>query len=489
MFQYGETGLCYPGNNARPTHDNTMTESGIASDDAASFFSDNLTEKERQWLKAHPVIRIGFAADRPPFEFIDAVGREYGIVADYLSLVGKRLHVAFIRARKEDGTPLSWDEIQAAGRKKELDLLCSLVQTRERDAYFGFTRPYLDFPWAVITRHNHGSSGDITNFYGRKVAVVEDYPIFKRLPVLHPKLQLVPVKTPLEGLTTVSRGQADAFINNVATAAYLIKQRSLKQLEIVGTLGGCEAQLRMGVRRDWPELVDILDKALASLTPQERATIHNRWILLEMNKGFNWRQFFKIGTPALLFGIVIVTGIVIANRRLGKEVAARRQAEIQALNSREEMRKSEERLRFSMKVAGAYYWQFDVSSRLVSYTTRDDFTQGNNHEQKAPQTLEQIIAISHPDDQPFLRKAVEQTLQEGTPLFKIDHRVPGEHPSTWIWQHTVGRPVEWDEQGRMVTIAGLTTDITERQNLLEQIQQAGERLHFSWKRPALSTGR
>ena len=39
-----------------------------------------------------------------------------------------------------------------------------------------------------------------------------------------------------------------------------------------------EQALHFAVRRDWPELVGILNKALDAITHEERMAIHNKWI-------------------------------------------------------------------------------------------------------------------------------------------------------------------------------------------------------------------
>jgi ABC-type amino acid transport substrate-binding protein len=55
-----------------------------------------LSEEEKAWLAAHPVIRVGIDPEWPPYEFLDGQGRHQGISADYLQLVAERLGVRFV---------------------------------------------------------------------------------------------------------------------------------------------------------------------------------------------------------------------------------------------------------------------------------------------------------------------------------------------------------------------------------------------------------
>ena len=57
----------------------------------------SLSAEERDWLRAHPVIRVVQDSGWPPVEFADPHGRPSGIVADYLTLIEARLGVTFER--------------------------------------------------------------------------------------------------------------------------------------------------------------------------------------------------------------------------------------------------------------------------------------------------------------------------------------------------------------------------------------------------------
>lgn len=56
----------------------------LAHDVAPVDFFKSLASKEKHWLKAPPLIRIGTASERPPFEVIDNQGQSQGIVAGYI---------------------------------------------------------------------------------------------------------------------------------------------------------------------------------------------------------------------------------------------------------------------------------------------------------------------------------------------------------------------------------------------------------------------
>jgi hypothetical protein len=59
----------------------------------------SLTEEERAWLRAHPVIRVVQDPGWPPVEFVDEHGQPSGMTGDYLTLIERRVGVSFQRVR------------------------------------------------------------------------------------------------------------------------------------------------------------------------------------------------------------------------------------------------------------------------------------------------------------------------------------------------------------------------------------------------------
>nr|WP_319394884.1 PAS domain S-box protein [uncultured Desulfobacter sp.] len=301
-----------------------------------SLLHKMLTDEERLWLKSHPVIRVGFAPRRPPFEFADATGF-HGIVPDYYALFGKLLDVEFKPIIKNGGGFFSWRQLLQLATEKKVDVLPGLLKTQSRTAFLKYTRSYIDFPWVLVVP-SHESADKIKAFYGKKVASVGPYPSTKQLSLLHPELNIVQVESPFEGLTSVARGEVDAFFSNVADAAYWISNRKFEQLKIACWVEEIDSRLHIGVRKDWPVLVSILNKTLDSLTPKDHAAIHNRWVSIDYEKGLDWAKLLKVAVPAAAVTLTIIALMFLANRRLKKEIAMRRKAQRAAVQSQEKFR-------------------------------------------------------------------------------------------------------------------------------------------------------
>lgn len=262
------------------------------------------TDKEETWLRDHAVIRLGTARDWAPFEYYDKDGTYMGMVSDYIHILRDLTGVSL-----EVVPDLSWSEVIAKGKARELDVFTCVVKTAERETYMNFTDPYLSFPCVIITRKQAPFIGGLRDLYGKKIAVEKDYFIHESLQVDHPAINLHVVESTPEALEAVSLGAADAYAGNLATASYLIQSRGLANLKVAAPTPYSDYKLRLAIRNDWPELVGILNKCLASITPQQRDEIHKKWFTVRFEHGIDPADLWKWGL--LIGGVAIVILIVV----------------------------------------------------------------------------------------------------------------------------------------------------------------------------------
>ena len=245
----------------------------------------NLTPKEQDWLLDHPVIRIGVDADYTPYSFKTPEGIYKGVVLDYLSRIELLLGIRF-----QIVPDLSWPQILESAENRSIDLIATAVQTTERDAFLNFSRVYIPTPLVVVTRDNEIHIKSPSDLAGKRIALVKQYSSSERVEKDYPDIEKYPVDTPLEALTAVSVGNADAYVGVMGVNTHLISKHGITNLKITA---GYEMRLngqRFGVRKDWPVLASILDKALNTITETDNLLILRKWIpvktVLEAKTGF-----------------------------------------------------------------------------------------------------------------------------------------------------------------------------------------------------------
>ncbi len=274
-----------------------------------------LTQEEQNWLDKHPVIAMAPDPAWPPIEFFDNKGVYRGMTADYLALLEDKLDITFSAKRYK-----IWNSVLQAARDRKIDMTTAAVATADRKEYLLFTKPYLHIPASIIVDSKVQGQLSMQDLKGKKVSVVSGYAVNDYIKNNYPGIEILPVFNTLEGLHNVAYGKSYALIANAASSSYLMEKEIMPNLRIAGE-SGYTYNLAFATRKDWPLLNIILDKALASITPEEHKAILRKWVTIADKPWITSKQFF-IGLSIIAIFFFIV-GIVLWNRQLSHKVEAR----------------------------------------------------------------------------------------------------------------------------------------------------------------------
>lgn len=275
-----------------------------------------LTDEEQNFIEAHPVIRLGVDPSFVPFEFIDENGEYQGMTADYLALISEKTGLKFEIADFE-----TWPEAYEMALKREVDALPAIGKTEERERHFLLSEPYYYFRRVIVTRDTDTDISDMDDLDGMTVAVQRNSSHHSYL-LSFPNINLSLYDSVEVALSAVATGSEKVFIGNIATTNYLIRTTGLTNLRFVSFEPEKEQSLHFAARKDWPELINIVNKALKSISQAERLEISKKWIDLETQTDY--------GPVIRVFAIVsslIAVGIIVSFfwiRRLKKEIHHRK---------------------------------------------------------------------------------------------------------------------------------------------------------------------
>lgn len=323
---------------------------------AAPSGAFTLTQEEQAWLQDHPVLRMGIDASWPPFEFRDSQGRHQGLAADYVKLIQERLGV-----RLEPVEPRNWGEVLEQARNGQLDLLPGVMSTPERQQYLSFTRPYLDFPIVILARDGGPQPKSLGELYGLKVAVVEDYAPHELLRSGNPDLNLLPLPSVAASLQALATGQADAFVGDLASSVWSLRQLRLEGLYISGETP-YRYQLAMATPRGDTPLVGILDKVFADISTAQVEAIQDRWVGGVIDRRPVWTTLIAYGLPALLLIGLVLVFVLRINRRLSGEMSRRALLE-------DELRTSEQHYHGLVESLNAIAWEMRLDEHRFTYVS------------------------------------------------------------------------------------------------------------------------
>lgn len=240
----------------------------------ASTTSLNFTTEEALFIEEHPVIELGVDPSFVPFEFMDQ-GVYKGIAADYLRLISLRTGITF---QVREG--LTWPEAYELALAGELPMLPAISKTEEREEHFLFSKPYYYFKRVIVTSDTELSIGDVKDLEGLVVAVQRGSSHHSYL-MGFPKINLSLYDSVESALTAVANGRERAFVGNLATTNHLIRTTALTNLKFTAFASEMEEGIHFAVGKEWSMLISILNRALDTITEEERIDIASRWIQVE----------------------------------------------------------------------------------------------------------------------------------------------------------------------------------------------------------------
>lgn len=289
-----------------------------------------LTKQERFFIENHKTLRVGIDPSYPPFEWLDSEGKHQGISADFLKRLEQKLGVIF-----EIVPSLSWPQVLQGAREKTLDVVACVSETPDRREFLWFTESYLAFPIVIITKTETPFISGLKDLNGKTVSVVRDYAPQQAMEKKFPAIRLSLADNPLASLEQVSTGASYACVENLAVAVHLMQKHNIGNLKVAAPAEGiASTTFAMGVRKDWPELASILNKALRSIPPDEQNAISGKWLSIRFEHVVDWQRLVRIVGMVCLVSAVVFFIFFYWNRKLAREIAVRKKVERELIDAK-----------------------------------------------------------------------------------------------------------------------------------------------------------
>jgi len=246
----------------------------LAASAVQSDTSVELSAEERQWIASHPEVTFTGDPNWLPYEAFDKSGHHVGIVAEFLSVFERKTGLRFTKIPVE-----TWSDAVDMAVQRQVDVLSDDRQNQSVMASHVFTDAYIEHPLVVVSTHSGSSIIDDLNVIRHaKIAYIKGYGYLWALKEAYPEIAFIEVEDIQSGLRQLDAGDIDFFVSSYPLSQYHIQAMSLTGLVIRGQLP-VRVKLALGVRSDWPELLSILNKAIDSLSVDDRYQINERWLL------------------------------------------------------------------------------------------------------------------------------------------------------------------------------------------------------------------
>ncbi|NIE76704.1 PAS domain S-box protein [Pantoea sp. Ap-967] len=284
-----------------------------------------LEPAQQQWLDSHRNLRVGVVLQAPYAQFDRRLQQLYGANVELVNALAQALQLDLTWRNFTDQASLE-HALQAG----EIDFAPGLTQTPASLRLWLFSDPYMRVPQLVVGPRTGAMAVELEKLDGNeRVAVRMPSPLADYLRGNYGALNLQGVPSEREALQLVVGGQASYAVLDEAQLSRLSRESEFGELAVVGDIG-LPQLLRVGSRRDWPVLADVLERGLQAMPAKALEQLHQRWLQpkyprLSESPGF-WQNL------ALLFGMLLLCAMATLvwqrrqQRRLERSLLATRES-------------------------------------------------------------------------------------------------------------------------------------------------------------------
>ncbi|TFF42340.1 PAS domain S-box protein [Pseudomonas sp. RIT623] len=269
-----------------------------------------LAPAQQQWLDAHRALRVGLVLQAPYAQFDRRLQQFYGANVELVGAIAQALKLDLTWRGFPDQAALE-HALQAG----EIDFAPGLTQTPTSLRLWLFSDPYMRIPQLVVGLRSGGVAVELEKLgASERVAVRMPGTLADYLRSNYANLNLQGVPNEREALQLVLAGQASFAVLDEAQLSRLSRESEFGDLAVVGDIG-LPQLLRVGSRRDWPELAEVLEGALQAMPAKTLEQLHQRWLQPKYPRFSESAGFWQ--NLALLFGLLLLCtlGTLVWQRR------------------------------------------------------------------------------------------------------------------------------------------------------------------------------
>jgi len=274
----------------------------------------SLSLSEQHWLSQNNQFSIAVDPSGEPLEFIDEDGHHAGMSSDYVAYLSDKLSLKIHLSNN-----LTWAKAIEKIRRQEIDILPAVAHSLERAKFINFSEPYMSFPNVVATRKDAEYIQNIEDLKGKTLAVVNEYWLQEKFSKEHPYIVMVPVANASEGINLVNNREVFGFIDSLPVISHELQHKDGVDLKI-GMYTNYNISISFGIRKGLEPLVPIINKAIKSISDNEKRRITNNWLGYQLNVGTDIFTIIVWIVPIISVLLAIIFFLFRSNHRMRMDI-------------------------------------------------------------------------------------------------------------------------------------------------------------------------
>lgn len=412
-----------------------------------------LTESEHQWLQTHSTVSFTGDPNWLPYEAFDSNGKYIGIVSEYLRLISGMTGLEFNISPSK-----TWTESTEKAKQGLVDIL-SETDDSVLKSYLNFTTPYISNPLVIVMDSRNNYVENINQIKQQRIALIKNYGYADKIRKKYSNINFVTVDDIQDGLLSVSTGDVDALICTLALCSYTISELGLNNVKITGKTE-FDTKLALGVQKNLPELLTILNKTINKITPEQKQLILDRWVKNKFVEKTDYTLVLQVLAAALLLLGIFAFWI----RRLSREINLRIATEKELKSAQEVLRLSHQRLLFHREHTPLGVIEWNTNFQVVDWNqAAEDIFGYTKEEMQQPNATEKILPTDVWDEVSTVWNNLLEN--KGSSRNRNENLTKDGRTILCEWYNT---PLLGPD-GKVIGVASVVDDITERRISEEMI--------------------
>lgn len=318
----------------------------------------NLTQEEKKYLQTLKLKRDFPKEEWKPFYYYGTEHKNLGIVEDYWDLIKSKLQLKEIITQKHYFFPNIIQRI----KENKTDIYPSTSYTKQRAKFAYFSKPFEKFPIGIVTLTNDSFMFDAKSLEDRKVAVAKDTTAYFLMKKKYPSMKFIQVDTIKDAIEKVKNNQAYAAIDILPVLKHNINRYGDNKISFSG-IADVTFNMQVMISKKHAKLLPLINKAIDSITPQERLDILKKRMDIEIVEKTNYTLIKNI---TLILGggfFIIIFWNITLRKKIKEEINKFKQQESALIH---QSRKAE-----VGEVLGAITHQMKQSLNIVNIVIAD----------------------------------------------------------------------------------------------------------------------
>ena len=241
-----------------------------------------LTTQEKEFIeKTH--FNVAITKNWYPISFEEDKDKALGISSEFWEIIVNKLNLKTTNIFFK-----SFDEQIKSLQSGKSDIIFSIGESESRKKFAYFSNEYLKFPISIVTKKDENFIENIDEILDKKIAVGNNFTAHNLLKEKYPNLDLVLVNNVEEGLALVSKKEVFAFVDIKPILTYNIAKFEFKDLKVSGN-SGIDFPLKIMVRKEYKDLIPIINKTIATIPASEVTNIVNSWNNVQFQNSIDYK--------------------------------------------------------------------------------------------------------------------------------------------------------------------------------------------------------